>query len=64
MPYVIYADTKSLIRKIHGCANNPENSSATKIGLNIPCGYSMPTILAFYHEENKHALYQKYCLNL
>ena len=27
MPYIIYADIESLIRKIDGCANNPEKSS-------------------------------------
>ena len=31
MPYIIYADIESLIKKIDGCANNPENSSTTKI---------------------------------
>ena len=39
MPYIIYADIESLIKKIDGFANNPENSSATKIGEHIPCGY-------------------------
>ena len=28
--YIIYADIESLIRKIDGCANNPEKSSTTK----------------------------------
>ena len=28
---IIYADIESLIKKINGCANNPENSSTTKI---------------------------------
>ena len=32
MPYIIYADIESLIKKIDGCANNPEKSSTTKIG--------------------------------
>ena len=41
MPHVIYADMESLITKIDGCANNPENSSTLKIGEHIPCGYSM-----------------------
>ena len=36
MPYIIYADVESLIKKPNGCANNPEKSSTTKIGLNIP----------------------------
>ena len=39
MPYFIYGDIECLIRKIDSCANNPENSSTTKIGENIPCGY-------------------------
>ena len=47
MPYITYADIESLIKKIDGCANNPDKSSATKIGEYIPCGYSMSTILAF-----------------
>ena len=40
VPYIIYADIESLIKKIDGCANNPENSSTTKTGDNIRCGYS------------------------
>ena len=44
MPFIIYADIESLIRKIDGWANNPENFSTTKIGEHIPCGYSMSTI--------------------
>ena len=39
MPYIIYADIESLIRKINGCANNPESSSTTKIDQHFPCGY-------------------------
>ena len=31
IPYIIYADIESLIKKIDGCANNPEKSSTTKI---------------------------------
>ena len=57
MPYIIYADIESLIRKIDGCANNPENSSTTKIGEHIPCGYPMSTIWRFDHIEGKHTLY-------
>ena len=57
MPYIIYADIESLIKKIDGFANNPENSSATKIGEHIPCGYSMSTIWGFDQIEDKHTLY-------
>ena len=70
MPYIIYADIESLIRKIDGCANNPENSSTTKIGEHIPCGYSMSTIWEFDLIENKHTLYRgkdcmkKFCISL
>ena len=41
MPYIIYADIDSLIRKIDRCGNSPEKSSAMKIclmySLRIPC---------------------------
>ena len=57
MPSIIYADIESLIKKIEGCANNPEKSSTAKLGEHIPCGYSMSTISAFDHIENKHTLY-------
>ena len=53
MSYIIYADIKPLIKKLDGYANNPENSSTTKIGEHIPCGYLMSTIWAFDHKKNK-----------
>ena len=52
MPFIIYAEIESLIRKIDGCANNSENYSATKIGEHISCGYSMPSIWRFDHIED------------
>ena len=58
IPYIIYADTESLIRKINGYANNPEKSSTIKVGEYFPCGYSISTILGFDHIENKHGLYR------
>ena len=70
MPYIIYADIESLIRKIDGCANNPEKSSKTKIGQHIPCLYSKSTICGFDHIEGKHTLYRgkdcmkKFCTSL
>ena len=57
MSCIIYADIESLIRKIDGFANNPENSSTTNIGEHILCGHSMTTIWVFYHTEIKHTLY-------
>ena len=59
MPYIIYADIESVIKKIDACTNNPQNSSTTKIGEHIPCGYSMSPIWAFDHIENKHTLYRR-----
>ena len=44
---------ESLIKKIDECANDPENSSATKIGEHVPCRYSESTIWAFDHIEKK-----------
>ena len=70
MPYIIYADMESLIKKIDGRANNPENSSTTKIGDLIPCEYSTSKISAFDHIDNKHILYpgkdcmKKFCSSL
>ena len=53
MPYITYPDMESLIKKIDGCANNPETSSTTRIGKHIPCGYSMSIIWVFDHIQNK-----------
>ena len=58
MPYVIYADIKSLIEKIDGCTNIPANSSITKFGEHIPFRYSI-SIWEFNHIENKHTLYRR-----
>ena len=52
MSYIIYADIESLMKKIDGCANNPENSLTTKIGEHILCRHSMPTIWAFDNIES------------
>ena len=40
MPYIIYANIESLIRKIDVCANNLKKLSTGKVGEHIPCGYS------------------------
>ena len=47
MPYIIYANLQSLIKKIDGYSSNPEISSTSKIGEYIPCRYLMSTIWAF-----------------
>ena len=55
MPYIIYADIESLIKKIDGCTANPEKPSTTKKAEYVPCGYSMSTIYAFYQIMEKTA---------
>ena len=52
IPYIIYADIESLIKKVDGCANNLENSSTIKIGEHIPSIYLRLTIWAFDDIEN------------
>ena len=47
MLYIIYADIEPLIKKIDECANYSENSSKTKIGEYIPCGYSYINYMGF-----------------
>ena len=34
-PFITYADLECLIEKTDRCKNNPENSSTTKIRLNV-----------------------------
>ena len=52
MPYFIYTDMESLIKKIDGCINNSETSSTIKIGEHFPCRHSMPIIWTLVHIEN------------
>ena len=59
MPYINYDGIESLVKKLANCENNPEKSSTTKTGKHILRGYSMPTIRAFDHTENKHSLYRR-----
>ena len=52
-----------MIKKVDECVNNPENSSTTKIGEHIPCGYSISTILTLITQKKKHSLHRgKDCL--
>ena len=63
MPFTIYADLESLIKKIGRSANNPEKSSLIKIGEHIPYGYLMPNIWAFDNVKNNYSLYcGEYCM--
>ena len=58
VPFIIYADLECIIEKIDGCKNNPENSSTTKVGKDIPSGFLMSTISSFKSIENKHDVWR------
>ena len=58
MPFIIYADLECITKKIDGCKNNPENSSATKVCEHIPSGFSVSTISLFRSIENNHDVYR------
>ena len=49
-PFIIYADLESLIEKIGGYKDNPENSSTTKLSKPIPSGFHC---LQYLHLEAK-----------
>ena len=36
VPFIVYADPESIIKKFDECKNNPENSSTTKASKHIP----------------------------
>ena len=41
VPFIIFADLESLLKKMGTCHNNPEISSTTKINKHTPSGYSL-----------------------
>ena len=70
-PFTIYADLECIMKKMDGCKNNSENSSATKVSKHIiPSGFSMPTISSFRSIENTYDVYggkdcmKKFCESL
>ena len=40
VPFIIYADLESLLEKMNTCHNNLAKSSAAKINIHTPSGYS------------------------
>ena len=61
MPCIIYADIESLIKKIDGWANIPQNPSTTKLDEHIPCGYSISTIWALTSKIVWQDCVKKFC---
>ena len=43
-PFIVYADLESLIEKINGCKNNPENAFTTNLSQRIPSDFSLIAI--------------------
>ena len=41
VPFITYLDSKSLLKKMSTCQNNPEKSSTTKINEHRSSGYSL-----------------------
>ena len=63
VPFIIYADLESLLKKMNTCNNNPEKSSTTKINKYTPSGYSLFTHCSFDTTKNKFDYYRdKNCM--
>ena len=63
VPFVMYADLESLLKKMDTCINDPEKSSTTKINKHEICGYSLITHCSFDEKKNDIDYYRgKYCL--
>ena len=57
MPFIIYADTESLLEKISSYERNPEKS-IPNITQNRSCGYFLFTHCSFDISKNKHGFYR------
>ena len=70
VPFIIYANLESLLKKMKTCHNNPEKSSTTKINNHTPSGYSLFTHCSFDTTKNKLYYYtgkncmKNFCLDL
>ena len=63
IPFIIYADMKSLLEKIDTCPKNPKNSSITKINKHTASGYFLFTHCSFNLTKNKYQYYRgKECM--
>lgn len=68
--FIIYADTKSLLEKIHACDENPEKSFTEKIRKHKTCCYSLLTHYPCDSSRSEHDFYRsddcikKFCVDL
>ena len=69
-PFMINADLKYLLEKVHSCQNNLKNSYAEKTFKHAPSGYSLFTNCSFDVAKNKLHCYrgkdcmEKFCKDL
>ena len=57
-PFIIYIKTELLLKKIHACDSNPEESPETKIRKHKGCGYSLFTHRVFNSSKRKQGFYR------
>ena len=63
IPFIIYADLKSLLEKINTCHNYPKKLSTIKINKHTASGYSLSTNCSFDAIKNKlHCYRGKDCM--
>ena len=58
IPFTIYSDLESLLKKMKTCLNNPKKSSKTKLNKQTPSGYSLFTHFSFDTTKNKLEYYR------
>ena len=58
IPFIVFADLKSFLKKIDTCHNNPIKSSTTTINKHVPSGYSSFTHCSVNTTKNKHDYYR------
>ena len=62
-PFVIVADTESMLKKMDTCKNDPSKSSKTLLNEHEMCGYSLVTDCSFDKKRNVADYYRgKDCL--
>ena len=70
VPFIIYADLESLLKKIHSCQNNPEKSYTEKKAKHTPSDYALFTCCSFDALKNKLDFYgeedcmERFCKDL
>ena len=70
VPFLIYADLESLLKKIHSCQNNPEKSYTEKKAKHTPSDYALFTCCSFDALKNKLDFYgeedcmERFCKDL